>query len=272
MLLSRVRFSESESSRHAQSSADFTTTTSGFRFPVHTGVDPEATGRPSYHPSVLLKLYIYSYLNRVQSSRRLERKAGRNVGDVAHGPPCFQSQDDCLFLPSCFHSPSRIRHNLQRLLDCRLRRRRCRGEAIPASTIREVTPQHRLEQHHGAQRRQNVHPGYRVKNGGPGAGRLRDEIADRDEQRGDAFRTIEHAVDAAEILRSEGIPRGSAEQAVDLTPGEEDDTAQEDEGPWIAAERGERGDAEPFQHEGHEHRVLAPDIVGHNAEQRPRDT
>jgi transposase len=43
------------------------------------GVDPEATGRPSYHPSVLLKLYIYVYLNRVQSSRRLERDAGRNV-------------------------------------------------------------------------------------------------------------------------------------------------------------------------------------------------
>ena len=34
------------------------------------GVDPEATGRPSYHPSVPLKLYIYGYLNRVQSSRR----------------------------------------------------------------------------------------------------------------------------------------------------------------------------------------------------------
>ncbi|MFY9939747.1 MAG: IS1182 family transposase [Silvibacterium sp.] len=43
------------------------------------GVIAEATGRPSYHPSVLLKLYIYGYLNRVQSSRRLEREAGRNV-------------------------------------------------------------------------------------------------------------------------------------------------------------------------------------------------
>jgi transposase len=43
------------------------------------GVDPEATGRPAYHPSVLLKLYIYGYLNRVQSSRRLERETGRNV-------------------------------------------------------------------------------------------------------------------------------------------------------------------------------------------------
>ena len=43
------------------------------------GVEPAATGRPSYHPSILLKLYIYGYLNRVQSSRRLEREAGRNV-------------------------------------------------------------------------------------------------------------------------------------------------------------------------------------------------
>jgi transposase len=43
------------------------------------GMVPEATGRPSYHPAVLLKLYIYGYLNRIQSSRRLEREAGRNV-------------------------------------------------------------------------------------------------------------------------------------------------------------------------------------------------
>src|SRR3954463_3960470 len=43
------------------------------------GVVPEATGRPSYHLAVLLKLYIYGYLNRVQSSRRLEREAARNV-------------------------------------------------------------------------------------------------------------------------------------------------------------------------------------------------
>ena len=44
-----------------------------------SGVDAKATGRPSYHSSCLLKLYIYGYLNRVQSSRRLEREAGRNV-------------------------------------------------------------------------------------------------------------------------------------------------------------------------------------------------
>jgi transposase len=43
------------------------------------GVQPLATGRPAYHPLALLKLYIYGYLNRVQSSRRLEREAGRNL-------------------------------------------------------------------------------------------------------------------------------------------------------------------------------------------------
>jgi transposase len=44
-----------------------------------SGIAPKATGRPAYHPAVLLKLYIYGYLNRIQSSRRLEREAGRNV-------------------------------------------------------------------------------------------------------------------------------------------------------------------------------------------------
>jgi transposase len=43
------------------------------------GVVPAATGRPAYHPSPMLKLYIYGYVNRVQSSRRLEREAGRNL-------------------------------------------------------------------------------------------------------------------------------------------------------------------------------------------------
>jgi len=43
------------------------------------GVDPAATGRPAYHPAVLLKIYLYGYLNRIQSSRRLESEAQRNV-------------------------------------------------------------------------------------------------------------------------------------------------------------------------------------------------
>jgi transposase len=43
------------------------------------GVVPEATGRPSYHPATLLKIYLYGYLNRIASSRRLEREAHRNI-------------------------------------------------------------------------------------------------------------------------------------------------------------------------------------------------
>ena len=43
------------------------------------GAEPEATGRPAYHPATLLKIYIYGYLNRIQSSRRLERDTQRNV-------------------------------------------------------------------------------------------------------------------------------------------------------------------------------------------------
>jgi len=42
-------------------------------------VEPASTGRPAYHPSVLLKIYIYGYLNRIQSSRRLERESQRNI-------------------------------------------------------------------------------------------------------------------------------------------------------------------------------------------------
>ena len=43
------------------------------------GVIPAETGRPAYHPAILLKIYIYGYLNRIQSSRRLEREAQRNI-------------------------------------------------------------------------------------------------------------------------------------------------------------------------------------------------
>lgn len=43
------------------------------------GMEPEKTGRPAYHPGTLLKLYVYGYLNRIQSSRRLERESQRNL-------------------------------------------------------------------------------------------------------------------------------------------------------------------------------------------------
>lgn len=43
------------------------------------GMVPQVTGRPAYHPSVMLKLYVYGYLNRVHSTRRLERECQRNI-------------------------------------------------------------------------------------------------------------------------------------------------------------------------------------------------
>jgi transposase len=59
------------------------------------GVEPEATGRPAYHPATLLKIYVYGYLNRVQSSRRLERECHRNIELVwLTGPPDAGFQDD----------------------------------------------------------------------------------------------------------------------------------------------------------------------------------
>jgi transposase len=68
------------------------------------GVAPADTGRPAYHPAVLLKIYVYGYLNRLQSSRRLERETQRNVelmwltGRLA---PDFKT------VPSCSRWPSR---------------------------------------------------------------------------------------------------------------------------------------------------------------------
>ena len=57
------------------------------------GIVPEATGRPGYHPSVLLKIYIYGYLNQVQSSRRLEREVS-NRAELA----------DHFSIPRCGHA------------------------------------------------------------------------------------------------------------------------------------------------------------------------
>ena len=61
------------------------------------GVAPLATGRPAYHPASLLKIYIYGYFNRVQSSRRLERECQRNVELVwltGHLMPDFKTIAD----------------------------------------------------------------------------------------------------------------------------------------------------------------------------------
>ena len=59
------------------------------------GIEPRTTGRPGYHPLTLLKLYIYGYLNRIQSSRRLERESTQRRGHVADAAVDAGPQDDC---------------------------------------------------------------------------------------------------------------------------------------------------------------------------------
>ena len=59
---------------------------------------PTTMGRPGYHPAVLLKLYVYGYLNRIASSRRLERESARNVDpEIAFYKPLA-----CALRGSCF--------------------------------------------------------------------------------------------------------------------------------------------------------------------------
>jgi transposase len=55
------------------------------------GAEPEATGRSGYHPATLLKIYLYGYLNRILSSRRLERETGRNLELMCRLMPDFKT-------------------------------------------------------------------------------------------------------------------------------------------------------------------------------------
>ena len=62
-----------------------------------TRAQPAATGRPAYHPAILLKIYLYGYLHRVPSSRRLEREANRNLEMIwltGHLAPDFKTIAD----------------------------------------------------------------------------------------------------------------------------------------------------------------------------------
>jgi hypothetical protein len=65
-----------------------------------SGVTPAATGRPGYHPSTLLKIYLYGYLNRLQSSRRLEREAQRNIELMWLTSPRDRGASPCVNLPA----------------------------------------------------------------------------------------------------------------------------------------------------------------------------
>jgi transposase len=58
------------------------------------GMEPELTGRPAYHPATLLKIYIYGYLNRIQSSRPGARSAAQRRSGLAHRPTNAGLQDN----------------------------------------------------------------------------------------------------------------------------------------------------------------------------------
>jgi hypothetical protein len=94
-----------------------------------SGMTPAATGRPAYHPSTLLKIYLYGYLNRVQSSRHLEREAGsirrpapqRQAFDRLFGQPEFDllvrrrlelDRDRITLSDGAFDQPPQFRRDL----------------------------------------------------------------------------------------------------------------------------------------------------------------
>jgi len=56
-------------------------------------MEPKPTGRPGYHPATMLKIYLYGYLNRIQSSRRLEQEARRNLELMWLWATCTGLQD-----------------------------------------------------------------------------------------------------------------------------------------------------------------------------------
>jgi transposase len=83
------------------------------------GADPAITGRPSYHPAVLLKIYIYGYLNRIASSRRLEREAQRNVEVMWLTEQLSQTDPDARSMISQAKGTGVVGYNVQAAVDAR---------------------------------------------------------------------------------------------------------------------------------------------------------
>jgi hypothetical protein len=104
------------------------------------GVAPEATGRPGYHPATLLKIYLYGYLNQVQSSRRLERECGRNLeliwltGRLAPDFGATTARPSARFAPASSHSAGPASARWQRGRD---RRQQVQGGEPPREEFHE---------------------------------------------------------------------------------------------------------------------------------------
>ncbi len=101
------------------------------------GVVPEVTGRPAYHPATLLKIYLYGYLNRIQSSRRLERESQRNIDHYRNLTAC----PICELKPKC--TPDKIKRLKRWEHEGVLDKMQARLDHMPdAMTIRRQTVEH----------------------------------------------------------------------------------------------------------------------------------
>jgi transposase len=174
------------------------------------GVVPEATGRPGYHPGLLLKLYVYGYINQVASSRRLEREAGRNVelmwltGRLApdfktiadfrkdNGPPiraaCRQFVELCRRLELFTHAVAAIDGSKFKAVNTRDKnftpaKLKARIDQVEASIARYLAALETADRHEGELAQAK-------------AGRLKDKIAALREQMA-VFKAMEPVLEAA---------------------------------------------------------------------------
>ena len=96
------------------------------------------------------------------------------------------------------------------------------------------------------------------------------QVRERHEKGRGAFGRIEKAQVRGRVFRAEGVGAGGGKEAEDLAPGQKDEAGEDHEGPWRRPRRSEQPIADPAQAERDRHCVLATDMVGNPAEQRPR--
>ena len=174
------------------------------------GVVPEATGRPGYHPGLLLRIYVYGYINQVASSRRLEREAQRNVelmwltgrlapdfktiadfrkdNGPAIGATCRRFVDLCRRLELFTHALAAIDGSKFKAVNARDRnytraKLKKRMDQVEASIARYMTAMETADRQEGELAQAK-------------SGRLKDKIAQLREQMA-AFKALEPVLDAA---------------------------------------------------------------------------
>ena len=128
---------------------------------------------------------------------------------------------------------------------------------------------HGLQHEQREEGRGEGHAGGEVEHDLPVAGIGLDRQEDREQQRRGPLRRVEQARIGGRVLVPERVGAGRREQRVDLAPGEEHEAGQQHEGHRDVGEHAECEDAEAFDQEGDDHRVLAADMVGDPSEEWP---